>query len=460
MNDTPTTTTTATATTIHSSYYYSCIPSTITKNESYYNTITNETLVVSTNVDIYEIGILFDYEIHHSKNVSIYETNNSGGLKEKESGGGWYDNTKNFFGNLFGNGDDNDESENIKLNDEINHTDEGENNNTDGRLQLQELEMYMISQFWKDALLDDDMRYDSSNNNQNCTGLIIGRSNNTSMTTDIDIIDVVASDENNTYDDETRLLGISYMPLDYINLDGCADEQQHPTAYNTCTSIHGQVNVAYSGMNEYGVIQTVILRLWDGMENGSYIPPLWKKGHEDVQLVFLGAGDAVPVSNIGQSISIDSTASVVQAANKDDDNGRSSNNLSKYGLLFVCFVAILGTGTFAAMYVRYKRRLRRKKGVIQTVDANDNNSSSIEGEVVERQEQHEDVTRTAPSSRSPTPSIIYDSPSNVLNEVDVSVASGEIEVNLPPSPIVVADDDVTTTSTRKKWWVSIPMTRN
>jgi hypothetical protein len=459
MNDTPPTTTTATAT-IHSSYSYSCIPSTTTKNETYYNTITNETLVVSTNIDIYEIGILFNYEIHHTKNVSIYDTTNSGGVKEEESGSGWYDNTKNFFGNLFGNGDDdNDESENIKFND----TDEEyDNNATDGRLQLKDLEIYMISQFWKDALIDDDMRYDSSENNQNCTGLIIGRSNNTSTMTEIDEIDV-AIDENNIYDDdETRLLGISYMPFDYINLDGCA-EQQHPTTYNTCTSIHGQVNVAYSGMNEYGVIQTVILRLWDGMENGSYIPPLWKKGHDDIiQLVFLGAGDAVPVSNIGQSISIDSTASsVVQAANKDDDEGQSSNNLSKYGLLFVCFVAILGTGTFAAMYVRYKRRLRRKKGMIPTVDANDYNSSSIEGEVVERQEHEEDVTRTAPSSRSPTPSIIIDdTPFNVLTAVDVSVASGEIEVNLPPSPIVVADDDVTTTSTRKKWWVSIPMTRN
>ena len=99
--------------------------------------------------------------------------------------------------------------------------------------------------------------------------------------------------------------------------------------------------------------------------------------------------------------------------------------------------------------------------MIPTVDANDYNSSSIEGEVVERQEHEDVVTRTAPSSRSPTPSIIIDdTPSNVLTAVDVSVASGEIEVNLPPSPIVVADDDVTTTSTRKKWWVSIPMTRS
>ena len=441
-----------TATMIHSSYhyYYSCIPPPSNKNESYYNTITNETLYVTTDVDVYEIGILFDYEIihHTTEDVSISGDISNGGLVEQGGGGGWYDNTKNFFGNLFGNGDnddddddENDEGENItgKL-DEINHTDD-----EGGRLQ-QELEIYMISQFWKDALLDDDMRY--NNNFQNCTGLIIGRSDNTS-TTEIDEI----GDESNIYDDddETRLLGISYMPLDYVNLDGCA-EQQQSISY-ACTSIRGQVNVAYSGMNEYGVIQTVILRLWDGMEDGSFIPPLWQ-GH-DVQLVFLGAGDAVPVSNIGQSISIDS-ASVLQAANKEDD-GRS-NNLSKYGLLFVCFVAVLGTGTFAAMYVRYKRRIRRKKGMIEAVDANDYNNN-IEGDV-ERQGHHEDVTKTAPSSRSPTPSIIDDAPSNVLNEVDVSVASGEIEVNLPYSPIVVADDDVTTTSARKKWWVSFPMTRN
>lgn len=362
------------------------IPPPFTKNESYYNTITKETLYVITSVDVYEIGILFDYEIHHSKDVSISGDDINGGLIEEQP-------------------------------------------------QLEELEIYMISQFWTDALLDDDMRYESSNNNnQNCTGLVIGT--NETSTTEIDEIGE-ASDI--LYDDETRLLGISYMPLDYVNLDGCA--QQHST---TCTSIRGQVNVAYSGMNEYGVIQTVILRLWDGMENRSFIPPLWQ-GH-DVQLVFLGAGDAVPVSNNGQSISIDS-ASVLQAANEEDDGRR--NNLSKYGLLFVCFVAILGTGTFAAMYVRYKRRLRRKKGMIQAVDENDYNNS-IEGEV-QRQGHHDDVTTTAPSSRSPTPSIIYDTPSNVLNEVDVSVVSGEIEVNLPFSPIVVPDDDVaTTTSTRKK----------
>ena len=431
MNDT-----TTDATMIHSSYhyYYSCIPPPSAKNESYYNTITNETLYVMTNVDVYEIGILFDYEIihHTTEDVSISGDISNGGLVEQGGGGGWYDNTKNFFGNLFGNGDNDDDDD---------ENDEGEN--IKGK--LEELEIYMISQFWKDALLDDDMRYDSRNNIQNCTGLIIGRSDNTS-TTEIDEI----GDESNIYDDddETRLLGISYMPLDYVNLDGCA-EQQQSISY-TCTSIRGQVNVAYSGMNEYGVIQTVILRLWDGMEDGSFVPPLCQG--RDVQLVFLGAGD-VPVSNIGQSISIDS-ASVLQAANKEDD-GRS-NNLSKYGLLLVCFVAVLGTGTFAAMYVRYKRRIRRKKGMIQAVDANDYNNN-IEG-YVERQGHHEDVTKTAPSSRSPTPSITDDAPSNVLNEVDVS--SGEIEVNLPYSPIVVADDDVTTTSARKKWWVSIPLTRN
>lgn len=120
----------------------------------------------------------------------------------------------------------------------------------------------------------------------------------------------------------------------------------------TCTSILGQVSVAYSGPNEYGIIQHVIEQIKLGMEDGSFIPP----NSPALTLEFLKAGDAAPVSESGEVISLTTSRGMeVPGSNSNEEE----SYLSRYGVLFVCFVAVLGTGFIAAMVFRYKKRQRR-----------------------------------------------------------------------------------------------------
>ncbi len=122
----------------------------------------------------------------------------------------------------------------------------------------------------------------------------------------------------------------------------------------TCTSILGQVSVAYSGPNEYGVIQHVIEQIKVGMEDGSFIP----QNSPALALEFLKAGDASPVSESGEVISLTTARGM-----EEPMNGNNNEEISRYGVLFVCFVAVLGTGFIAAMVFRYKKRQhRRSKG--------------------------------------------------------------------------------------------------
>lgn len=121
----------------------------------------------------------------------------------------------------------------------------------------------------------------------------------------------------------------------------------------TCTSILGQVSVAYSGPNEYGIIQHVIEQIKLGMEDGSFIPP----NSPALTLEFLKAGDAAPVSESGEVISL--TTSRGMEVPGSSRNNEEESYLSRYGVLFVCFVAVLGTGFIAAMVFRYKKRQRR-----------------------------------------------------------------------------------------------------
>jgi hypothetical protein len=92
------------------------------------------------------------------------------------------------------------------------------------------------------------------------------------------------------------------------------------------------------------------------MDDGRFIPP----DSAASSLVFLGAGESVPVADNGQSITVSSARGTEQPAVEEE------SYLSKYGTMFVCFVAILGAGTVAAMYVRYKKRQRRKGNAMET----------------------------------------------------------------------------------------------
>lgn len=223
---------------------------------SYFNQKTNETLVYSTEVKVHEIGVLFDYEIRHASGVSWGEA------KTKGSGKGWVEKTTDFFGNLFGGGDDDKEGED-------DGGDAGEDNDAHSE-ELLELEEYMASEIWGSVLEDGGMTWDG----ETCMGLIIeddkrrhrrrGRrrlegdseeyyyyaadeaeQEDTVDGVEQDLLDVVdavdevedAVDEVEDAVDEipengeaapivqevftgTKLLGLTYEPLDYVNFDG------------------------------------------------------------------------------------------------------------------------------------------------------------------------------------------------------------------------------------------------
>jgi len=132
----------------------------------------------------------------------------------------------------------------------------------------------------------------------------------------------------------------------------------------TCTSILGQVSVAYSGPNEYGVIQHVIEQIKLGMEDGSFIPP----NSPALTLEFLKAGDTAPVSESGQVISLTTARGMEEPSSS---NSNEESYLSRYGVLFVCFVAILGTGFIAATVFRFRKRQRRAKERLEEEGGNE-----------------------------------------------------------------------------------------
>mmetsp|Transcript_2345 Transcript_2345/g.4292 ORF Transcript_2345/g.4292 Transcript_2345/m.4292 type:complete len:564 (+) Transcript_2345:1032-2723(+) len=153
---------------------------------------------------------------------------------------------------------------------------------------------------------------------------------------------------------KTKLLGLTYEPLDYVNPNGCSIPSR------TCTSINGQISAAYSGTNEYGVISTVIDQLRTGMENSSFLTrgDLLPPNHPALHLEFVGSGGTFAVSGSGMSITLN-TARGTQPPQEEEETP-PEDDLSKYGILFVCLVAVLGAGFLAATYVRYKKRKRRK----------------------------------------------------------------------------------------------------
>ena len=173
-------------------------------NQSHFNPLTNETLYFETDVEVYEIGVLFDYEIRHAKGASWGGTGDGGW---GDTMGGWVDDTKDFFGDLFGNGDDEEEGEEGGGDDGEEGGDEGVGGDGDevdaGEARLMELDEFMVARLWNDTLQDDHMTW---NDDQECMGLLI--------------VDEAAESESDGTVFESKLLGLSYEPLDYVNPDG------------------------------------------------------------------------------------------------------------------------------------------------------------------------------------------------------------------------------------------------
>lgn len=200
----------------------------------------------------------------------------------------------------------------------------------------------------------------------------------------------------------------------------------------TCTSILGQVSVAYSGPNEYGVIQHVIEQIKLGMEDGSFIPP----NSPALTLEFLKAGDAAPVSESGEVISLTTARGMEEPSN----NNNEESYLSRYGVLFVCFVAILGTGFIAAMVFKYKKRQRRRaKGGLHAEQGAEETSSPVGDRDVTfptvqepSSAVNDDVSELGSSTRSDSTGITNQVELLEVPAVDSGTDSQDVEMSYSP----------------------------
>ena len=411
---------------------HSCTPPP-PQNISYFNPLTNETLYLPPReVKVHEIGILFDYEIRHDAGVSWGEVN-----ADVEEEKGWVDKGKDWFGGLFGGGDD-DEEEVTAENTET------EEVSPEIDANLQELEEYMISQVWKNILDENVMTWGDCKDDcpndwsacgcssaNDCMGLLVVENETIKeMMLDADEGgDTVALDGEF---DVTKLLGITWEPADFVNPEGCVIRDD-----DTCTAIRGQVAIAYVGDNEYGVIKAVIEQIQDGMDSMQLIPP-----DSDAQnLKFIKGGGTAPVDGVVNTL-------ITDAGNKDVEE----SYLSKYGIMFVCFVAILGAGVGAAMYMRYKKRQRAKDfDGVQEITAEEYETGLALAEEA-------DMAKTAQEGRSSGTESPQDAPpsndkymnSVMIDEMD-SVAAQRMDGGYNEQSAMSANSVEMTLSPDKKW---------
>jgi len=361
-------------------------------NITYYNPSTNQSLSFEKFTEVHEIGILFNYEIRHATGVVW-------GNEDAESISGslskWADSAKDFFGGLFGR----DGEEDVDDEEGGSHS-EGVGSN--GAANLLELENYMASEIWANTLQNEEMTWNEDNE---CMGLVIEEeqinlNEPIMLEGEGDGNEGEESMSDTPAETETKLLGLMHQPLDYVSYNGCTIPDQ------TCTLINGQVSIAYAGNNEYGAVQTVISQLREGMEAGTFIPP----GSPALNLEFQGA-DVVGGNN-----------GIIQIKQGDMNEPleEDESNLSKYGTLFVCLVAVLGAGFIAAMVMRYRKRQRR----VNQIDLGFEHSfEDYEGQLAMQEQETDKIDAEEDSIRADSPDMMrqveLELPPADANEVEI-----------------------------------------
>eukprot|EP00585_Thalassiosira_rotula_P009451 CAMPEP_0196137146 /NCGR_PEP_ID=MMETSP0910-20130528/5226_1 /TAXON_ID=49265 /ORGANISM="Thalassiosira rotula, Strain GSO102" /LENGTH=459 /DNA_ID=CAMNT_0041397567 /DNA_START=20 /DNA_END=1395 /DNA_ORIENTATION=+ len=155
---------------------------------------------------------------------------------------------------------------------------------------------------------NSDMEGEGVSENDNGTE-VVGDGNNATQLEGAGVEDILDTVDNSSAGEEdildtvdtkfttfsgTKLLGMTYRPLDYVNPDGCLVPD------TTCTAIRGRVSAAYSGTDEYGVVRTVVERLRSGMGTRSFLPP----DGPALNVEFTSAGGTAPSGGNGQIISL------------------------------------------------------------------------------------------------------------------------------------------------------------
>lgn len=229
---------------ISSASSYKCAPPS-PQIISFFNSTSNKTSYMPLDVKVHEIGILFRYEITHPSDVSWEArteqvADDGDGEVEEE---GLLEKAGNFFGGLFGGSDDDDE--------EAEEASVTSATNKD----LIELEKQMVYKVWSDFLKDERMAY-KDNEGEICAGLVVDDGNEKARVRQLqDFLDAEGNEDILIHDSEgnliegeeemtkavesakdagystfsgTKLLGLTYLPLDSVNANG---------AYSSCLKI-------------------------------------------------------------------------------------------------------------------------------------------------------------------------------------------------------------------------------
>ena len=407
---------------VKDSVSYSCadpLPQIIT----YTNSVTNETKTESIPTKINSLHVVFDYSIFHADDVSFNDNDESKGLLETIT-----DTVTDTVNNLF-RGDSNDE----------------------GRDNLIALEKCMTDNLWQEILANDEMTWVEGDETQ-CAGLMIDETSRrlqdesntlveieqeepfvTDGTVVMDLTQpIVIADagmdqtqpeaidngdtneitvdtpdtSNATNEDDvattfsgTKLIGIDSLPMDSINAAGCA------IGPKTCTSVRGVMSASYIGTNENEVSEVIARMIQNGMTSGS----LLCEGSPVQKLEF--------AAFIGTNYK---GAHDMLILNTDRGMAPPPENLTKYGMMFVVFVALLSTGVIVGVLYKRKKMKRKAMGAAAVQDFATN---------LELEE----------GSTSDTPDLSVQTEDNVTKMVEVSETGGlgenEVELSLSPKSV-------------------------
>jgi hypothetical protein len=415
---------------------------------TYTNSITNETKTESIPAKINSLQVVFDYSIFHSEDTPF------GSAKAKEESKGVLGSISDTVGslsdtvsNLF-NGDDN------------------EDNNKEGKENLVALEKCMVDNIWKAVLANDKMTWVEGGDESQCAGLIIDEvsrrrlqdgtntttlieiqqdepivSDNTGVdqevaqqpmiiddaamdqtqpvimdeaalgqtqTTAADILDT--SETANDVDDTTtftgtKLISMDSLPLDIVNTAGCTGGES-----TSCTSIRGVISASYIGTNENAVAESIARMVQDGMKAGT----LLCEGSPATKLEF---NAFVGTDYKGK----EGHGALILDTNRGTAPKEEPNVLTKYGMLFVIFVALLSVGVIFALLYRRKKKMNK---TMRTTTAEQDFEANLELE--------EGTQESA--ARSQTPDISVQSDGKMMRMVDMSEEVGTSDVELSLSP--------------------------
>jgi len=408
-------------TTTEESASYACadpLPQLVT----YTNSVTNETKTESIPTKISSLQVVFDYSIFHTDDTSF-------GAKGEEESKGVLGSISDTVSNLFNGG----------------------NGDKEGNENLVALEKCMVDNIWKAMLASDKMTWVEGDESQ-CDGLVIDETSRrlqgggtlnevqqeepvvtdnagmdqtqpmiindagTDQTQPVVIddsgVNQTASDTPDTADvttfTGTKLISMDSLPLDSINTAGC------PGGSSSCTSIRGVISASYIGTNENAVSESIARMVQDGMNSGSFLC----EGSPAKKLEFEAFVGTTYDGNEGHGALIVDT-------NRGMAPEETPNDLSRYGKMFVVFVALLSVGVLFG--VLYKRKKAKGKQLGAAADQDFQANLQLE----------EGVARTA------TPDLSIQSDGKLMKMVEMSDASvgggghgtSEVELSLSPKSV-------------------------